>query len=145
MMRFLFNRNVKNISALFNGHYIDAKALYVLQNGKIPCIAFVGELDIDKAFEHIKALYANDVKQVYQHSYFEHDKSESFFNTIILVMPNQRIIELGNNYCHLLYNADDYQWMRNMCEKLTTFRLPRNSSAAIQIVGFARQSEIINN
>ncbi|QEC66883.1 hypothetical protein FRZ67_06040 [Panacibacter ginsenosidivorans] len=141
-MNFRFCRKINSLSMLFNGHYIDAKALYVLQTGKVPCITFVGELDIEKAFGYIKETFKDDVKQVYHHSYFDHDKNENFFNSIILIMPNQRMIELGNNYCHLLYHVDDHQWMRNICEVFKDFRLPGNANATTKVVGFARQAEM---
>lgn len=144
-MNFRFRRKINSLNMLFNGHYIDAKALYVLQNGRIPCITFVGELDIEKAFDFIKEAFRADVKQAYQHSYYDHDKAESFFNSMILVMTNQRMIELGNNYCHLFYHIDDGEWMRTICEKLAAFRQTENANATTKVVGFARQSEIINN
>ena len=144
-MNLRFRRKINSLNMLFNGHYIDAKALYVLQNGSIPCITFIGELDVEKAFDFVKEAFRADVKQVYHHSYYDHAKSGSFFNNIILIMQNQRMIDMSNNYCHILYHADDHAWVKNICETLSAYRQIAHTTATTKIVGFARQSEIINN
>ena len=127
---------------LFNGHYIDVKALYVLRTGKIPCISFIGEIDVTKAFAYIKENFGAEIKQTYQHSYFDHDSKKSYFNNTIFIIPNERMIELGNNYCHLLHCVDDYTWARNMLEALADFRNAAETTATTQVVGFARQAEM---
>ena len=144
-MNLRFRRKINSLNMLFNGHYIDAKALYVLQNGSIPCITFIGEIDGAKVFEYIKENFASDVKQVYHHSYFDHYKKESLYNTIILIMPNQPMMELSNSHCHIFHHANDYQWAANICEIVAGFRNVANTTATTQVVGFARQPEIINN
>jgi hypothetical protein len=144
-MNLRFRRKINSLNMLFNGHYLDAKALYVLQTGRIPCIRFIGEIDGAKAFEYIKENFAGDIKHEYHHSYFDHDKKESLYNTIILIMPNQRMMELSSNHCHIFHHTYDFEWAANMCKIIAGFRNVTNTTATTQIVGFARQPEIINN
>ena len=141
-MNLRFRRKINSLSMLFNGHYLDAKALYVLRTGKIPCIRFIGEIDGPKAFEYIKENFAEEIKQGYHHSYFDHDKKESLYNNIILVMPNERMIELSSNYCYLFHHADDFEWAARMCEIIAGFRNVANTTTTTQVVGFARQAEM---
>lgn len=141
-MNLRFRRKINNLSMLFNGHYIDVKALYVLRTGNIPCISFIGEVDVTKVFAYIKENLGADVKQTYQHSYFDHDNREAYFNNTIFIMPNKRMIELGNNYCHLLYEADDYTWAYKLMETLSDFRSVADTTATTQVLGFARHAEM---
>src|SRR6476659_1344336 len=43
-MKLNFTRRIKNVQ-LSSGHYIDAKALYVLYFDRIPCLCFIGNVD----------------------------------------------------------------------------------------------------
>lgn len=139
-MNLRFRRKIENPGMLFNGHYIDVKALYVLRTGNIPSISFIGEVDATKVFAYIKENLGADVKQTFQHSYFDHDSREAYFNNTIFIMPNKRMIELGNNYCHLLYETDDYSWAYKLMETLSNFRSVAGTTATTQVLGFARQA-----
>jgi hypothetical protein len=141
-MNLRFRRNINSFNMLFNGHYIDVKALYILRTGNIPCISFIGEIDVTKAFAYIKENFGADVKQTYQHSYFDHDNRKTYFNNTIFIMSNKRMIELGNNYCHLLYEVDDYDWACDLLEALADFRNVAGTTSATQVIGFARQAEM---
>jgi len=146
MMKFRFSKKINSMNMLFNGHYLDAKALYVFETGTIPCISFIGEIDVTKAFAYIKENFGADVKHTYQHSYFDHDSKQSFFNNTIFVMANERMIELGNNYCHVLHSKEDYGWAGNMLTALADFRMVAEAAGAAtaktQVVGFARQVQM---
>ncbi|MBG9374760.1 hypothetical protein I5907_00810 [Panacibacter sp. DH6] len=148
-MSFRFNRKINNISMLFNGHYVDVKALYVLRFNTLPCISFIGETDPTKAYAYIKEMFDKDVKEIYQHSFFDHDQGETFFNNTIFIMANERMIEIGSNYCHLLHNTTDYGWARNTVQALAGFRIANaaasTATAQTRIIGFAKHTTMSNN
>ena len=144
-MNFRFNRKISNLNMLFNGHYIDVKALYVLRFSGIPCVSFIGETDATKAYAYINNTFGADIKQVYQHRYFDHDHGGTFFNNTIFIMTNERMVEIGSNYCHLLHNDLDYDWARQTLEALAAFRLATTNTAQTQVIGFAKQTSMNNN
>lgn len=141
-MNFRFNRKAKNLSMLFNGHYLDVKGFYVLATEKIPCVSFIGEIDVTKAYAYIKQSLDGDIRNTFQHSYYDHDSKETYFNNTIFVITNNRMIELANNYCHILHDGTYYTWARNMLITLADFRLVREQKTQTQIIGFARQAEM---
>lgn len=141
MIRLLFRRKVSNMNMLFNGHYVDARALYVLEMDAVPCISFIGDIDVSKAFAYITENFRADIKHTYQHSFYDHDSKASYFNNTIFVMANERMLELGNNYCHLLHNRYDYNWADKMLTALADFRMIA-TPAQTQVVGFARQPQM---
>jgi hypothetical protein len=133
----LFKQRVFSVNTLFFGHYIDPKVFYTAQFSTVPCINFIGELDAGKAFDFISATYGSQVKGIYQHSYFDHDKREFFFNNTLFVLKNKRMIELSSNYCQVLHTKDQYDWGQKMIKELSVFHITGDANKAI---GFARNT-----
>ncbi len=144
MMRCIFGRKIRNTATLFNGHYIDVKTLYIQLYNDIPSVSFIGELDATNAFAYIRETCGCDIVSTYQHTYFSHETQSTHFNNTIFVLANERIIELGNNYCHLLFSHTDYAWAKKMLFDLADFRIAETieTPAVKQVIGFARQAEM---
>ena len=130
---------------LFNGHFVDVKALYVSTFNKIPCLTFIGDIDITKAFAFVNETYTADIKRTYQHSYFNHDDKTVYFNNAIVVLNFERVIEIANNYCQLLHTPDQYKWARTLVNDLAQFRVVEDNIASFKhthVVGFAKEAEM---
>ncbi|MBC7901897.1 MAG: hypothetical protein H7Y27_00680 [Gemmatimonadaceae bacterium] len=140
MFRRIFSRRQQQLGSLFNGHFIDIKALYVMEFDSIPTISFVGELDGGKAFDFIHATYRHTAVKMYQHNYFDYEEDKMFSNNTIYVLRDKKIIEVSHNYCQLLYDQSDYSFGIKMGRKLSEFRMtvaPREES----VIGFVRPSK----
>jgi hypothetical protein len=81
------------------GHYVDVKLFYAIHFNIIPAISFIGDVDGSKAFKHLHDRFKYKVAGIYQHSYFDHDKKDIFFNNTVFVFKDKRMIELAGNYC----------------------------------------------
>lgn len=132
-------RKINHVVGLFNGYFIEAKALYALEFDAVSCVSFIGEIDPTKAFALINEKLKNDIVTVYQHSYFDHNEKKIFFNNTIFVLTNNRMIELGNNWCQALHTQEQHGWANAVIEELSQFRIVNNEPA----IGFARQ-EVAN-
>lgn len=135
----LFNRDLSKVNTLFLGHYLDPKVFYTAQFNKVPCISFIGELDAGKTFDFIQNTYRSQVKAIYQHNYFDHDKRDFFFNNTLFVLRNKRMIELGNNYCQVLHTKDQYSWGQTMIKELSVFHVTVDEN---KVIGFARSTNM---
>lgn len=129
----LFKTKVSKVNALFLGHYVDPKVFFTVQFNKVPCISFIGELDTSKAFHFIQSTHRNQIIGIYQHNYFDHDKRDFFFNNTLFVMKNKRLIELGNNYCQVLYTKDQYNWGQTMIKELSVFHVTGDITKLISL------------
>src|SRR6476661_8255555 len=107
-MGFRFLKRLNANTGLFNGHFVDAKTFYVLQFNAIPCVTFIGDMDVTKVFAYITEKYSAVIAAAYQHSYFDHNDKKIYFNNTIFVLQNKRMIELADNYCQALHTANDY-------------------------------------
>lgn len=130
------SRKVVDTVALFNGHFIEVKAFYALQFDAMPCVTFIGELDVTKAYAFINEQLKESIVHVYQHAYFDHQEQQMFFNNTILVLRGNRMIEVGNNYCQVLHTTSQYAWANQLAKELAAFRIVNKEPA----IGFARHS-----
>lgn len=119
---------------LFNGHFVDAKALFALEFDEVCNISFIGEIDTSKAFALLIERLDNEIVSTHQHSYYDHGEKKLCFNNTIFVLSDRRMIELGNNYCQVLHLSSHYQWTVELINDLARFRVTGNESA----IGFAR-------
>jgi hypothetical protein len=134
----IFNRKIKEVNALFMGHYVDVKVLYAMLYDELPCVNFIGELDTSKAMDFINNRFKYGIKEIYQHSFFDHDKQDLFFNNTVFVLNGKRIIELGNNFCHVLHTRHQYDFGHKLIKELSAFRMTAVTENEIRVVGFAR-------
>lgn len=136
MFRRLFRRKINDTIGLFNGHFLEAKAFYALEFDAVSCVSFIGDIDTGKAFELISESLKADIVTTYQHSYFDHNEQKMFFNNTLFVLPNQRMIELGNNWCQILHTQHQYGWSADLVKRLSAYRIVNNEP----VIGFARQA-----
>ena len=129
-------RKIRDVIGLFNGHFIEAKALYALEFDAVCCVSFIGEVDTTKAFALINEKLKTEIVTVYQHSYFDHNENKMFFNNTIFILVNKIVIELGNNWCQVLHTQEQHGWANTLIEELSAFRIVNNEAT----IGFARQA-----
>lgn len=138
MLRLLFERKIKEVNALLQGHYFEVKAWYLQEFDRMPCVSFIGELDTTKAYAYINEQFNNEIIAVYQHAYFEHDEKKMYFNNTVFILNNNRMLELGNNYCQVLHTNKQYSWANELIRNLSEFRMKTEKERAV--IGFARQA-----
>jgi hypothetical protein len=129
-------RKFKDVIGLFNGYFIEVKALYVLEFDTVSCVSFIGEVDVTQAFALISERLKKEIVTVYQHAYFDHKEKKMFFNNTIFVLTNKRMIELGNNWCQLLHTPGQHGWANAVIEELSQFRVVNDEA----VIGFTRQA-----
>jgi hypothetical protein len=127
------------VGTLFLGHYVDPKVFYTVEFNRVPCISFIGEMDAGKAFDFIQSIYHYPITGIYQHNYFDHDKRDFVFNNTLFVLRNKRLIELGNNYCQVLYTNDQLGWGQTMIKELSVFHATGDVN---KVIGFARSNNM---
>ena len=129
-------RKFKDVIGLFNGYFIEVKALYVLEFDTVSCVSFIGEVDVTQAFALVSERLKNEIITVYQHAYFDHKEKKMFFNNTIFVLTNKRMIELGNNWCQLLHTPGQHGWANAVIKELSQFRVVNDEA----VIGFTRQA-----
>lgn len=143
----LFKTKLSYANNLFNGHFVDVKAFYAARFNRVACVSFIGELDISRAYEVVRDYCGDDIIDTYQHSYFNHETQEVYFNNTIIVLTSNRMIEIAGNYCQLLHTPNDYNWARWIMKELAVFKADTpqpQAPAYTQVLGFAGGRESLN-
>ena len=132
----LFKTKVAKANTLFVNHYVDVKAFYAMQFNKVPCVSFMQGLDTAKVFEYVDTQYRKQITGIYQHNFFDHERQQLFFNNCIFVLKNNRMIEAGNNFCHVLYSDKQYKWAQEIVREFAKFKM--EESVNEKLIGYAR-------
>lgn len=132
----LFTRKIRDTLGLFNGHFLEAKALYALEFDAVSSVSFIGDIDTSKAFTLINETLRNEIVSTHQHSFYDHNEGRMFFNNTVFVLTNQRMIELGNNWCQVLHTQSQHGWANDLIKSLSAYRIVNNEP----VIGFARHT-----
>ena len=139
----VFKRRIRNIQVLFRGHFVEVKAFYAIRFNRVPCVTFIGELDITPVFAFIRQKFENETVTVFQHSYFDHEEGKLFFNTTVFVLSGNRVIEVSGNYCQVLHTDHQYEWAFELVKELAQFRVAALAEELPPtVIGFARQTTL---
>jgi len=138
----LFKKKLCDVNGLFTGHYIDIRMFYMYRFNEVPCIVFISEMDTSKAHKYVRDKYAAEIVATYQHSFFEHAQKEIFFNNTVFVLKDKRLIELANNYCHVMHSSKQYGWGHKVIRDLSEFRQETSQASENKVIGFARSNQV---
>jgi len=137
----LKNRKIHDSAVLFTGHFVEVKAFYAVEFDEVPCLTFIGELDISKAFKFIENAFRWDIRKTYQHNFFDHEDGEMKFNNTIFILNDYRMIELTHNYCQILHLPDHFAWANALVKDLAQFKQVVEPVKENRVIGFARHTE----
>jgi hypothetical protein len=139
-MRNLFRRKIASNNWLFNNNYIDVKGLYLYYNGTLPCVSYITDLEIDRAYAFLLERLNTSITEVLQHCMYNYEEGRSQFNVSILVLISSRMIEVGSDYIMLLHPCDDYNWAAGIMKELAAYRKEETKPGKIGFV----QSQSMN-
>src|SRR5687767_8370680 len=122
-------------AGIFQGNYIDARAFFALVFREVPCIAFVGDLDVSAALKLLRSQFASDIVHIYQSNYFDHDDKKLSFATTIVVLASKRMIVFGFDYMELLHASNDYEWCAEMAQVFAAYR--KSAPVHTPVIGFS--------
>jgi hypothetical protein len=111
-------------TTIFYGNYIEVKAFYVQEFKKAPCISFVNNVDVTKAFEFVKQGNAGRVLTTYQRNYFNWQRQRQEFSRTIFKLENKVMIELGDEWVEILFANNNFDYANKLVEVFKEFKAP---------------------
>ncbi|MEO6729700.1 MAG: AAA family ATPase [Ferruginibacter sp.] len=115
--------------AIFDNHYIRSHAYFLQEFGKAPCSSFIDNLDVGKTFEYISSGNAGKVLTTYQSNFYNWQQKRMEFNKTIFILDKKIIIELGDDYAHVLFGSNQYDYAGNLVEIFKTYKAPEKEVA----------------
>jgi hypothetical protein len=119
---------------LFNAQYIDPKALYAFYFDKLPNVSYITEVDVNAALPAIRARLEPDLVENYQHASFNRETGTMEFNVLFLVMSDNRLVEVGNDYVTVFHDTYSAGWTLSFLREVSRYKV---QEAAKGPIGFA--------
>jgi len=114
----------RKLAGLFDEHFIEPKAFYFHQFKKVPCIAYIGNVDAVKIFTLIEGNKYGKVKSVYQRNYYNWQHSRIEFSKTLFVIEGCMMIKMGDDWLEILHSTADYMKVRNMLNEFKDIKAP---------------------
>jgi hypothetical protein len=114
-----------NYTGIWNDYFVDVKIYYANKFRQIPNIYFLGNIDVTKVYEHIRAIYTEDIVDIKQHSYYDREADEGLFNCTIVELKNKRMLELANDHLFVYHSKGQQGWVNQLVENLKKFTIEK--------------------
>ena len=120
---------------IFDEHFIEAKAFYLAEFKKLPCIVFIGNIDSAKVFELIKSKKFGQPGPTYQRNWYNWQLGRLESSKMLIKLENEMLIRLGDDWAEILFNNQDYARANRMIDAFKTMEAPAKvESCEINII-----------
>ena len=112
--RLQINMRNTDSTALFDDYFIESKTFYVREFGKIPSIAFIGNIDTTKVIDLINENRYGKIKAIYRRNYYSWEKDQIEASKILVKLSGNLMIKLGNDWAEILYSSTEVEKAHKM-------------------------------
>ena len=112
--RLQVNMGNTDSTALFDDYFIESKTFYVREFGKIPSIAFIGNIDTTKVIDLINENRYGKIKAIYRRNYYSWEKDQVEASKILVKLSGNLMIKLGNDWAEILYSSTEVEKAHKM-------------------------------
>jgi hypothetical protein len=114
----------KKYEALFETHFIETKTFYLKEFKTIPCIAYIGNVDVTKVFKEINSGKYGKVLAIYQRNYYNWQAEKIEFSKTIFKLENKIMVRLDNDWAEILFSNNDYNRSNTMLNEFKIMKAP---------------------
>jgi len=116
------SQKILQVEKIFNNDYMDSRAFYMYCYHQPPSVTWIGHIYVEKAIDFIKHEYRDSIIGIYQYAKYHRRKEKSALHQTIILLNDQRMLELRGEYCEMLHKHDDYEMARVFLESLSRFK-----------------------
>src|ERR1700759_1159453 len=102
----LYNQIILDAENLFDDYFLNAKTIYLHAFKKLPDISHISQINGEKAFETFKEKFAGKIVSIYQYRWYLNRKKEYQFDSTIVLMENQCLIEFNKSWCDIYHDGN---------------------------------------
>ncbi len=126
------SQKVIDINKIFNDRFLDIKALYLYCFGKLPSINYMADVDGEKAFAAFREKYGGLISHVHQYRWYKRTRRKFQFDTTIVVLKNNCLVEFDDDYCEILHSGEEEGFVDEVSELVNQFK-ERQRRQALEI------------
>ena len=121
----LFNKIIPlKHTPIFDNYYVDLKAFYLRDYGRVPCVTFVDDVDAAKIFAYINEGNAGTVIEVYQKSFYNRNQKRQEFARTVFKLTGNTMINLGDDYVEIYFDRTKYSSVAQLVEIFAAYEAP---------------------
>lgn len=103
-----------NTMELFDYNFFNARTVYIQLFGKIPCMSEVTCIDGEQALEKLKEKHATLISNIIPYRVYQNAKPEATFDTTLVVLNNECVIEFEHSYCTVLHGHEHLPFVHEL-------------------------------
>ncbi|MEO8768483.1 MAG: AAA family ATPase [Ferruginibacter sp.] len=115
-------KQIEIATTLFGNTYLECKAYYMHVYNQTPCLLWIDQVNVNKAFTYVKSEYADAIVGIYQYSKFNRKKGKPSFIATIILLRDNCLVEFGSGYCEILYPHNDTVMAESFIKEIGAFK-----------------------
>ncbi|MDJ1505121.1 AAA family ATPase [Xanthocytophaga agilis] len=126
---------IQDTDNVFGNRYLESRTFFLHTFQKIPCIIWLNQINVEKAYAYIQEIYKDLIQDTFQYSGFNHQKKKVEHSETFIVLSTKCIVELYNNYCKVLYLTENQEVAHQLVQELSKFKeVEKKSEFEINII-----------
>jgi len=121
-MENLYNKKVFSGQIMFEGTFVDSKALFLHCFNILPSIHYINQIDGEKAFILFKETFSKKIRHVHKYRWYKTEEKKFQFDKTIIVLDNSCVVEFDDNYCEILHDGNDEPFLEDVTMLVNKFK-----------------------
>ena len=121
-MENLYNQKAFSGHNMFDGNFLDAKALFLHCFNALPSIHYCNQIDGEKAFACFKEKFTSQIKNIHQYRWYKTNRKKYQFDKTLIVLNNNCLVEFDDDYCEILHHGNDEAFIDEVTELVNKFK-----------------------
>jgi len=118
----------KKSMQLFDDSFIEPKAFYLREFGTIPCVAYIGNVNVNEIVKLVKSHKYGIIQTTYQRNYYNWEQERIEFAKTIYKLQDRMLIRLGADWSEIYYRTRNYAKAEAMLNEFKTLKAPQKES-----------------
>lgn len=118
----LFTQKIINANEIFSDSFIDAKKLYLFCFNTLPSLNYIGYIDGEKCFAALCEKYKDSIDNIHTSRWFKQKHKKFQFDKTVIILKQQVVIELDDDYCEILHDGKNPEWVEEMAALVFQFK-----------------------
>jgi len=119
----LYTQKTTNTISVFDNRFLSAKNLYMHYFHLLPNMNFMDSMDGEQVLKAVKDIYANKIERIHQYSWFEHKAKKYEFDTTVVVMRQNFIMEIFQDCAYFFHDGEQDALLREVTELAKKFKV----------------------
>jgi hypothetical protein len=103
-----------NANYMFDGYFIEIKALYLHHFNTMPSLNFVNRINGEKAFIAFNERYASNILYMHKYRWYKHQRKKFEFDRTVIVLNNDCLVEFDTDQCKILHNGEQENFVNEV-------------------------------